>query len=71
MNKNTVSVMVYLKYNSSIEMLENSNPKNAIENYFYPDSGAPVLNIIIKAMTQEGKLITLSITDSAISGHFN
>jgi len=68
MNKNTISVMVYLKDNSSSELLVNSNPKIAIHDYFFPDSGAPVLNIIIKAMTQEGKLITLSITDSSIDG---
>lgn len=69
MNKNTISVMVYLKDNSSNEPLVNSNPKNAIQDYFFPDSGAPVLNVIIKAMTQDGKLITLSITDSLIDGH--
>lgn len=68
MNKNTISVMVYLKDNSSSELLVNSNPKNAIQDYFFPDSGVPVLNIIIKAMTQEGKLITLSITDYSIDG---
>lgn len=71
MNKNTISVVVYLKDNSSIEMLKNGNPKNAFENYFYPDSGAPVLNVIIKAFTNEGKLITLSITDNTIDGNID
>lgn len=68
MKNNTISVMVYLKDNSSNELLFNSNPKNAIQEYFYPDSGVPVLNVIIKAMTLEGKLITLSITDTSIDG---
>lgn len=67
MNNNTISVVVNQINGSSRDILENDTPKSALNNYFYPDAGAPVSSFVIKAKTSDGKSVTLVITQTDIS----
>lgn len=66
MTNNTISVTANLINGSAHDILEDVSPKEAI-NYFYPDSGPPVTFFTIKAKTNDGKTVTLSLSESKIS----
>jgi hypothetical protein len=67
MTNNTISVTVNQVNGNVGDILVNEKPKTAIDNYFYPDSGAPVSSLIIKAKTSDGKIVTLVLTQTNIS----
>jgi hypothetical protein len=67
MTNNTISVTVNLINGTAADVLENVSPKVAINQYFYPDSGAPVTFLTIKAKTNDGKTVTLSLSETNIS----
>ena len=63
---NTVSVKAYLVNGNVAEVLEDAAPKYAIEQYFYPDSGAPVRSLEIDIVDSKGKQYSISIFPSGI-----
>lgn len=67
MIKNTISVTAYIVTGSTNDILIDASPKTAIEDYFLPDMRPPVQTIVIKAVTNEGQLVTLSISNSTIN----
>jgi len=46
-----------------IEVFDNLDAKEAIKQYFLPDTGPPVSNLKIIAKTDDGKEVTLNISD--------
>ncbi len=67
MTKNTVSVTAYIVTGSTNDILIDASPKEAIEQYFMPDMRPPVQTLVITAMTNDGKEVTLSISNSTIN----
>ncbi len=67
MNINTISVIVNQVNGQVADILKNVTPATALERYFYPDPGAPVLSLIINAKTSDGNTLTLAITQTEIS----
>lgn len=65
--KNLISVTSFLVDGSVCDILENVTPSTAIEQYFSPDTRPPVSSLIIKARTEDGKLVTLAISPTSIS----
>ena len=66
MTKNTISVTAYIVTGSDIKILLNESPHQAIEKYLCPDMRPPIENILIEAMTDDGKLEKISITQERI-----
>jgi hypothetical protein len=66
MNRNSVSVRAYLANGDLHEVLEGADPKTAIEDYFMPDTPAPVRELILKVRTQDGQLVSLYISANRI-----
>ena len=66
MNKNTISVTANIVTGGDIKILENESPHQAIEKYLCPDMRPPVENILIEAMTDDGKLVKISIVQKRI-----
>jgi hypothetical protein len=66
-NKNTISVSASLINGGYIDVLENATPKEAIEEYFYPDCKPPVSTLTIKAVNESGKTVKISISQSCIT----
>ena len=67
MKNNTISVQAYLVNDQINDVLDNESPKTAIDEYFFPDSGAPVSSLIITAKTHDGRTVTLSLSKDKIS----
>ena len=67
MSNNQISVRAYLVDGSTLDILEDASPKDAIENYFCPDMRPPVQTIVITTKTDDGKIITLSISPNFIN----
>ena len=67
MKNNTISVQAYLINGQLNDVVDNDAPQNAIEEYFFPDSGAPVSSLVITAKTNDGKTVTLSLSKDRIS----
>ena len=67
MTNNTISVTVNLINGDQGNVLENVSPKEAINEYFYPDSGPPVTFFTITAKTNDGKTVTLCLSENKIS----
>jgi hypothetical protein len=63
---NTITVKAYLVNGDMRDILIDTNPHNAIEEYFLPDTRPPVERLVIEAFSQEGKKVTLSITQKNI-----
>lgn len=66
MTKNTISVSAHIITGGTNEILINATPHDAIENYLCPDMRPPVETIVIKAKTDEGKTVTISVTQNKI-----
>lgn len=64
---NTISVIAYIITGDTNEILIDVKPKEAIEKYFMPDMRPPVQTLVIKATTNDGKEVTLSISNSTIN----
>ena len=63
MQRNTVSVTAYLVDGGINQILEEANPKDAIEQYLLPDMRPPVQTLVIEAQTDDGKTVVLSISN--------
>ena len=66
MKNNTISVTAFIVTGEVNDILSDSTPHDAIENYFCPDMRPPLETIVIKAKTDEGKTVLLSITQNSI-----
>ena len=66
MKNNTISVTAYIVTGSTNDILVNSTPHEAIENYLCPDMRPPVQTIVITAKTNDGKTVKLSIGQDRI-----
>ncbi len=66
MAANRISVKGYLVNGSIAEVLINATPKEAIERYFLPDSGAPVQTLVIDIFDSDGKEHSISIFPGGI-----
>ena len=66
MKKNTISALAYVVNGATSDILESVTPAAAIENYFLPDMRPPVQTLVIKAVTDEGKTVLLSITQNSV-----
>ncbi|HEY5370500.1 MAG TPA: hypothetical protein VIJ75_16065 [Hanamia sp.] len=64
---NTISVRAYLVNGDVNDILENASPKEAIENYLFPDMRPPVQTIVLDAVTAEGKKLNISISPTSIT----
>lgn len=67
MDNNTISVAVYMVDGGFNEILSNATPAKAIDDYLFPDMRPPVRVIVINAMTEDGKNITLSVFQNRIT----
>lgn len=65
--KNTISMTIHLVNGSQDAILESVSISEAIE-FLYPDSVPPVFSIVIEAITDDGKQITLELGKDRISG---
>ena len=61
MTNNTISVTAYIVTGSTNDILVDATPHEAIENYLCPDMRPPVQTIVIKAKTNDGKIVTISV----------
>lgn len=66
MDKNTISVTAFLVTGAMNDILSDATPHEAIENYLCPDMTPRVENLVIKAHTDEGKIVLLTITQNSI-----
>jgi hypothetical protein len=67
MEKNTISVRAHLISGGVNEMLHEVKPDAAIEEYLCPDMRPPVRCIVINAVTEDNKNVTLTIFQNRIS----
>lgn len=67
MTKNTISVTAYIVNGDLNEVLIDASPKEAIDQYFMPDMRPPVQTLVIKAIKNDGKEVSLSISNSSIN----
>lgn len=66
MKNNTISMRANIVNGQINDILNNDTPKTAIDECFFPDSGAPVSSLTITAKTHDGKTITLSLSKDKI-----
>lgn len=66
MDKNKISVTAVLVTGAMNDILNDATPHEAIENYLCPGMRPPVESITIKAHTDEGKIVLLTITQESI-----
>ena len=66
MKNNTISVRAYIVNGQVNDILDNDTPKTAIDEYLFPDSGAPVSTLEITVKTNEGQTISLSLSKDKI-----
>jgi hypothetical protein len=67
MRKNTISVRAYLVNGDINDILVNASPKEAIEDYLFPDMRPPVQTIVIEAITDDGRRLNISISPKSIT----
>ena len=67
MKNNTISVRAYLVNGDVNDILENASPKDAIEDYLFPDMRPPVQTIVIDAITDDGKKLNITISPTSIT----
>jgi hypothetical protein len=65
MDNNSVTVRAYLVNGDVADIVQDANPKQAIE-YFYPDSGAPVRILEFSIIDSNGKQCSVSISPAWI-----
>lgn len=53
--RNRITVKAYLVNGDIADIITDAKPKEAIDNYFYPDSGAPVKTLFIGFVDDKGK----------------
>lgn len=68
MKNNTFSATVYTVAGTDTTILEEVSPNDAIEQYLCPDMRPPVQTLVIQVKTDDGKLISISITQNKIFG---
>lgn len=65
--ENTITVFAKLVDGSEAWRLSLATPKDALEEYFMPDTSPPVSVLFIEVTDKEGKTLTLTIDPSDVS----
>lgn len=65
--KNIISAQVNLANGQISDLLNNDSPETAIKEWLFPESGAPVLSIVINIISDKGEKYNIGITKNSIS----
>lgn len=65
MRKNTISVNVSFANGSDQTVLDNVGPKEALDDYLFPDPGMPI-TYSLRATSHDGKSVSVVITKDRV-----